>query len=130
MSRFISGVVLGFLANCVVCVGSTGVVHDGGYWAQLSGEAKNGYVNGYADAMRVSAEKVAQLRIAAELFHWKAASKIIPQVSSQLSAERLAPTDVIHELDKLYSNKRFNDLSLGQALQLIATKPARTSSKR
>jgi len=89
-------------------------------WNRLNNAAKEGYINGYRDAMQVSAGKLESLSIAADLFHWRGANKIIKQLWNELSTADLTPVQAVKKLDTLYSNPKYSELDLGQALQLIA----------
>ena len=71
MKKFAAGVMLGFVASWAVAFASSTVSHDGSFWNRLNTNAKDGYVNGYSDAMRVSVGKLDVLNSAADLFHWK-----------------------------------------------------------
>ncbi len=119
MKKFASGVLLGFLASWAVAFASPKVNHDGSFWNRLNTAAKDGYVNGYSDAMRVSIGKLDGLNIAADLFHWKGARKIIHQLSGQLSMNDVSSDQAVKQLDALYSNQKYSELDLGQALQLL-----------
>ena len=96
--------------------------HNGVFWNKLNVSAKSGYVNGYGDAMQVSVGKLDSLSIAADLFHWKGADKIIRQLSSELSTSELSSDEAVRKLDTLYSNPKYSELDLGQALQLLTVK--------
>ena len=122
MKRFSAGVVLGFLASWGIGFAAPNFSHNGGFWNKLNMSAKSGYVNGYGDAMQVSAGKLDSLTIAADLFHWKGAVKIIHQLSSELSTADLGDAAAVRKLDSLYSNSKYSELDLGQALQLLAAK--------
>jgi hypothetical protein len=131
MKRFSAGVVVGLLAGWVVALGATVVEHNGLYWGHLDSTAKSGYVNGYADAMQVSVGKLDNLTVAADLFHWKGAKKIIRQLSHELSVSEVKPDDVVRRLDDLYSNRKYSELDLGSALQLLtmrASEPLETAT--
>ncbi|MDO8434999.1 MAG: hypothetical protein Q7S58_21585 [Candidatus Binatus sp.] len=119
MKKFASGVLLGFLASWAVAFASPKANHDGSFWNRLNTAAKDGYVNGYSDAMRVSIGKLDGLNIAADLFHWKGARKIIHQLSGQLSMNDVSSDKAVKQLDELYSNQKYSELDLGQALQLL-----------
>ncbi len=119
MKKFSAGVVAGFLVSWAVAFGATVVEHNGIYWGRLNPTAKSGYVSGYVDAMQVSLGKLDNLQVAAELFHWKGAKKIIRQLSGELSVSDLGPDDVVRRLDDLYSNRKYSELDLGSALQLL-----------
>jgi hypothetical protein len=115
MKKFAVGVMVGFLASCGLAFASASLGHNGLFWNKLSTQAKDGYVNGYSDAMKVS---VGQLD-AADMFHWKGAHKIIKQLSHELSMADLSPNQAVSRLNSLYSNPKYSELDLGQALQLL-----------
>jgi hypothetical protein len=123
MKRFVAGVVVGFVASCAVAFASTSVNHNGLFWNKLNRPVKEGYVNGYADAMRVSVSKLDTLTTAGDLFHWKGSRKIIHELETQLSMSELAPQDAVNRLDTLYDNQKYSELDLGTALQLLALRP-------
>jgi hypothetical protein len=120
MKRFVAGVVVGLLASCAVAFASANANHNGLFWNKLNRNVKEGYVNGYADAMRVSVSKLDTLTTAGDLFHWKGSRKIIHELESQLSMSELAPQDAVTRLDTLYNNQKYSELDLGTALQLLA----------
>jgi hypothetical protein len=123
MKKFVVGVVVGFVASCAVSFASANASHDGVFWNKLNRTAKDGYVNGYADAMRVSVSKLDTLTTAGDLFHWKGSRKIIHQLETQLSMSELTPQDAVNRLDTLYNNQKYSELDLGTALQLLALRP-------
>ena len=108
MKKFIAGVVLGFVMTCAVGFAAPGFDHNGVFWNKLSNPAKTGYIKGYSDAIRVSVSKLDSLTIAADLFHWKGADKIIHQLSHELSMAELRPNDAVRKLDTLYSNSKYS----------------------
>ena len=120
MKKFGLGVVVGMLASCAVAFASQAASHDGLFWNALNRSAKDGYVNGYADAMRVSVAKLDTLTVAGNLFHWKGSAKIIHQLEAELSMAELQPNDAVKRLDTLYANQKYSELDLGSALQLLA----------
>ncbi|HTT76097.1 MAG TPA: hypothetical protein VMF50_08980 [Candidatus Binataceae bacterium] len=120
MKKFIAGLLLGLLTSSVIGFAATPVDHDGNFWDSLNNQAKTGYINGYSDAMQVSVGKLDYLRSASNFFHWKGADKIIHELSRQLSMAELTPDQAVKELDTLYSNPKYSELDLGQALQLLA----------
>lgn len=122
MKKFIAGVVLGFLVSCGVGMAAPSFDHNGIFWTKLSNQAKTGYIDGYSDAMQVSVGKLDSLTIAADLFHWKGANKIIRQLTRELSTSELTPDEAVNKLDKLYSNPKYSELDLGQALQLLSVR--------
>ena len=122
MKKFIAGVVVGFVASCGAGFAAQSFDHNGVFWNRLNGAAKTGYISGYGDAMQVSAGKLDSLSVAADLFHWRGANKIIRQLSSELSTADLTPDQAVKKLDTLYGNPKYNELDLGQALQLLAAR--------
>jgi hypothetical protein len=129
MKTFSAGVVTGLLTGWVVALGATVVEHNGVYWGGLNPAGKSGYVAGYADAIQVSVGKVDNLTVAAELFHWKGAAKIIRQLNSEMSVSALKPEEVIKRLDELYSSRKYSELDLSSAVQLLTMRgnePAET----
>ena len=128
MKRFVAGVVVGFVASCAVAFASSNANHDGLFWNKLNRAVKEGYVAGYADAMRVSVSKLDTLTTAGDLFHWKGSRKIIHEVETQLSMSELAHQDAVNRLDTLYNNQKYSELDLGTALQLLALRPQTTGT--
>ncbi|HTQ24452.1 MAG TPA: hypothetical protein VMI09_07120 [Candidatus Binataceae bacterium] len=120
MKKFIAGVVVGFGLSCAVVFAAPNFDHNGSYWNQLNASAKSGYVNGYSDAMQVSVGKLNVLTTAANLFHWKGADRIIRQLSHELAMLELKPEDAVKRLDTLYANRKYSELDLGTALQVLA----------
>jgi hypothetical protein len=122
MKRFSVGVMAGFLVSWGSGWAAANFNHNGLFWNKLSTPAKSSYVNGYSDAMQVSAGKLDSLTIAANLFHWKGADQIIRQLSSELATSDLGDDQAVRRLDTLYSNPKYSELDLGQALQLLLAK--------
>ena len=120
MKKFIAGVVVGFVLSCAGVFAAPSFDHNGSYWNQLNASAKSGYVNGYSDAMQVSVGKLDVLKTAADLFHWKGAERIIHQLSHELAMSDLTPTEAVNRLDTLYANRKYSELDLGTALQVLA----------
>lgn len=119
MKRFAIGVMVGFLAASGIALAAANFDHNGLYWNKLDRSAKSGYVDGYADAMQVSMGKLDNLTIAAELFHWKGARKIIGQLARELTVSDLKGAAVVKRLNELYANRKYAELDLGSALQLL-----------
>jgi hypothetical protein len=67
MKSFVVGMVVGSAVSCAVAFASSTVNHNEMFWNQLNRAAKDGYVNGYADAMRVSVSKLDTLTTAGDL---------------------------------------------------------------
>jgi hypothetical protein len=127
MKKFISGVLVGFLASCAIAFASSSAMHNGSFWKRLNRTAKDGYINGYSDAMRVSVAKLDDLNAAADLFHWRGARKIIGQLSRQLSTNQLTSEQTIQRLDELYSNNQYSELDLGSAIQTLMIRASETA---
>jgi hypothetical protein len=126
MKKFAAGVMLGCLASWAVAFASANVSHNGNFWNRLNGAAKDGYVNGYSDAMRVSVGKLDVLNSAADLFHWKGARRIIHQLSGQLAMDE-SPNQAVKRLDELYANQKYSELDLGEALQAVQIRANETA---
>ncbi len=129
MRKFIAGVVVGIMLSCAGVFAAPSFDHNGSYWNQLNASAKAGYVNGYSDAMQVSVGKLNILTTAASLFHWKGADKIIHQLSHELAMSELKPDEAVKRLDTLYANRKYAELDLGTALQLLAIRPPTDSAR-
>jgi hypothetical protein len=119
MKKFIAGVVVGCGLSCGAGLASSGLEHNGIFWQQLTNAAKTGYINGYRDAMDVSVQQVNTLSIAASYLHWKSGGKIIHQLTQELSMNTIKPEEAVRKLNALYSNPKYSQLDLGQALQLL-----------
>ena len=124
MKKFIAGVVVGCGLSCGIGLASPGVEHNGIFWQHLTLGAKTGYINGYSDAMDVSVQQVNTLSIAASYLHWKSGDKIIRQLIQELSMNGIRPEEAVRKLDALYSNTKYTQLELGQALQLLMAQTA------
>ncbi len=129
MKKFFAGAMLGFLASWAIASAAT-ANHNGFFWNKLTNAAKDGYVNGYSDAMRVSVSKLDTLTTAGDLFHWKGSRKIIHQLESQLSMSEITPEEAVTRLDTLYTNQKYTELDLGTALQLLALRAQDNLSTR
>jgi hypothetical protein len=128
MKKFIGGTIVGFLASWVCAFASPTFNHNGTFWNRLTGDGKSGYVNGYNDAMQVSVGKLDSLTIAADLFHWKGARKIIHQLSRELSLSDVTTAEAVKRLNALYASSKYSELDLGSALQLLSVPaPARSA---
>jgi len=123
MKKFVAGVVVGFVASCAFAVASSSADHNGLFWNKLNRPVKEGYINGYSDAMRVSVSKLDTLTTAGDLFHWKGSRKLIRQLEAQLSMADVTSQEAANRLDTLYNNQKYSELDLGTALQLLALHP-------
>jgi hypothetical protein len=124
MKKFIAGAVVGFGLSCGIGLASPSAEHNGTFWQQLTNPVKTGYVNGYRDAMDVSVQQVNTLLIAASYLHWKSGDKIVHQLMQELSMREIKPGEAVRKLDALYSNPKYSQLDLGQALQLLLAQTA------
>jgi hypothetical protein len=122
--NFVAGLAVGFAASCAVAAASSTTDHNGRFWNTLSRAEKEGYVNGYADAMKLSVSKIDALTIAGDLFRWKKSLKIIKDVETQLSIAEIEPAEAVNRLDMLYRNHSNSELDPGTALQSMANGPA------
>jgi hypothetical protein len=127
MKKFIAGAVVGFGLSCGIGLASPSAEHNGIFWQQLTSPAKTGYINGYRDAMDVSVQQVNTLLIAASYLHWKSGDKIIAQLTQELSMNDIKPDEAVRKLNSLYSNPKYSQLDLGQALQLLLAQTAETA---
>jgi|SRR5208283_860697 len=123
MKRFVAGFLVGFAASCAVAFASSSLNHNGMFWNRLERAAKDGYVNGYADAMEISVSKLDSLTTAGDLFHWKGSRKIVHEVEKQLSLSEISLEDAVNRLDTLYKNHEYGELDISSALQLVALQP-------
>lgn len=119
MKKFAAGVMLGFLISWSVGFAAQSVDHNGVFWNRLNKSAKVGYVDGYSDAMQVSLGKLDNLMVAADLFRWRGGKKIIRQLARELWSDDIGPQQAVTRLNKLYSDRKYSELDLGSALQLL-----------
>jgi hypothetical protein len=124
MKKFAAGVVLGFILSCGLGFAAQGLDHNGLFWSRLDISAKKGYVDGYSDAMQVSVGKLDNLMVAADLFRWKGAKKIIRQLSRELAISDQRPDEVVKRLNQLYADRKYSELDLGSAVQLLTMRGA------
>lgn len=127
MKKFGVGVLLGFLASWAIAFAAAPVGHDGTFWNKLNLSAKDGYVNGYSDAMKISVAQLDSLNIAANMFHWRGAPKIIHEATRQLSMTDMTPDQMVKRLNDLYSNQKYSELDLGEALQVLTMRARETA---
>src|SRR5262249_26073940 len=116
--NFASGVFLGLTLGGVLASAGQPGRHDGMFWKGLASHDKTAYVTGYSDAARASLSKFDQLKVAAALFHWKDAIKVLDQVSRGMDLSNLPANDLVAYLDSLYSNSRYGDFEVANAIEL------------
>jgi hypothetical protein len=120
MTRFAAGVIVGAGLCGVVAAAAQGSHHDGAFWSRLGNRDKAAYVAGYSDATHSSLGKLDNLRLAAGVFHWRGADKIIAQVARGMDVSGLPIPALIAYLDKVYSNPRYGNFEVGIAIELAA----------
>ncbi len=118
--RFAAGLVVGASLSCALASAAQIARHDGAFWKKLGSQDKVAYVDGYADAMHTSAGKLDQLKIAAALFHWKGADKILKQAQRGLEVSNLPARDLVAYLDGIYSSSQYGDFDVTNAIELAA----------
>ncbi len=137
--KFAAGVTVGASLSCAFAFAGQTLRHDGVFWKTLGKPDKTAYVDGYSDAARASLGKLDQLKVAAGLFHWKGADKILSQVGRGLDLSGLPSDELVAYLDNLYQNPRYGDFDVANAIdlavmhgidsQLLAQKSPPQSSK-
>ena len=121
MGKFAAGVIVGASFGCALAAAASQVSrHDGAFWSRLGNQDKAAYVAGYSDATHSSLAKLDNLKLAAGVFHWKGANKILAQVARGLDISGLPAPALIAYLDKVYSNRRYGDFDVGIAIELAA----------
>jgi len=116
--KFAAGVIAGASLSCAMAFGAQVVRHDGNFWKALTKPDKSAYVDGYSDAAQASMGKLDQLKVAAGLFHWKGADKILAQLARGLDVSGLSENDLVSYLDKIYQNPRYGDFDVSNAIDL------------
>ncbi len=118
MVKFAAGVVVGATLTCAAAAATQVVRHDGAFWKGLRNPDKIAYVDGYSDAAQAGLGKLDQLKVAAALFHWKGADKILNQVQRGLDVSHLSTNDLVAYLDTVYANPRYGDFDVANAIEL------------
>ncbi len=118
--RFGAGVVVGASLGCALAATAQVSRHDGAFWSRLGNQDRAAYVEGYSDASYCTLGKLDKLRVAAGVFHWKGANKVLAQVARGLDLSGLPAPVLIAYLDKVYSNPRYGDFDVGNAIELAA----------
>jgi hypothetical protein len=116
--KFAAGAMVGASLSCALALAAQTVRHDGDFWKTLATPDKAAYVDGYSDAARASLGKLDQLKVAAGLFHWKGADKILSQVARGLDVSGLSTDELVGYLDNLYQNPRYGDFDVSNAIDL------------
>ena len=128
MKKFAAGVMLGFVASWAVAFASANVSHNGSFWNRLNTTAKDGYVNGYSDAMRVSVGKldVPQFRRRPVSLEGRPPHHPPALAVSSRWAD-VSANQAVKRLDDLYSNQKYSELDLGEALQTLSIRAHETA---
>jgi hypothetical protein len=127
-AKFANAVIVGAVLSWGVGLAGQSANHNGGYWKNLSNPERLVYIEGYIDAMQVSSKKLENLRVAAELLHWKAAKKIFGQADREMIVSRWSPNELMHSLDTVYSDPKCYDLELVEAIELVAIRRGTSTS--
>jgi hypothetical protein len=120
MTRFAAGVAIGASLGCALAAAAQVPRHDGAFWSRLGSRDKAAYVAGYSDAAHANLGKLDNLKLAAGVFHWKGANKILAQVARGLDISGLPAPALIAYLDKVYSNPMYGDFDVENAIELAA----------
>ena len=118
--KFAAGLIVGASLSCVLASADQIARHDGAFWKSLGNQDKTAYVSGYSDAAQASLGKLDQLKLAAHLFHWKGADKILSQVGRGLDMSNLPSQDLVAFLNSVYSNPQYGDFDVANAIELAA----------
>jgi hypothetical protein len=110
--------VVGASLGCALASAATVTRHDGEFWKALRGPDKTAYVDGYHDAAQASLGKLDQLKVAASLFRWKGADKILAQLMRGLDLSGLSEDGLVAYLDSVYSNPQYGDFDVANAIEL------------
>ncbi len=120
MGKFVAGLIVGAGLSCTLAATAQVPHHDGVFWGRLDNQDKAAYVEGYSDAAHSSLGKLDNLKLAAGVFHWKGADKILAQVARGLDISSLPTPGLIAYLDSVYSDPRYGNFELGTAIELAA----------
>jgi hypothetical protein len=118
--KFAVGIVVGASLGCALASAAQIARHDGAFWKALGNQDKTAYVNGYSDAAQATLGKLDQLKVAAGLFHWKGADRILNQVERSLDMSDLPSQDLVAYLDSVYSSSQYGDFDVANAIELAA----------
>src|SRR5215469_2655672 len=81
---FVGAVILGAILGCSLGFAGQVSSRDGSYWHSLLPSGRIAYIEGYTDAMYITAKKLETLDAATRTLHWKGAKKIFGLVTSEL----------------------------------------------
>lgn len=108
---------MGASFGCALAAAAQVSRHNGAFWSRLGNHDKAAYVAGYSDATHCSLGKLDKLRLAAGVFYWKGADKILAQVARGRDISGLPAPALIAYLDKVYSNPRYGDFDVEVAIE-------------
>src|SRR5580692_10748689 len=129
MGKFVAGIAVGASLSYAVASAAQVSRHDGTFWGRLGNQDKTAYVMGYSEAMHTSFGKLDSLKVAAGVFHWKGANRILGQIARELDMSGLPADRVVAYLDSVYSNPRYEDFDVATAIELAAMRGADLKSQ-
>ena len=91
MGKFVAGIAVGASLSYAVASAAQVSRHDGTFWGRLGSQDKTAYVTGYSEAMHTSFGKLDSLKVAAGVFHWKGANRILGQIARELDMWAFQP---------------------------------------
>jgi hypothetical protein len=121
-ARFFGTTIGAAILGCGLGFAGHGPVRNADYWQHLAQPEKVTYIEGYADAMRLSDQKFEDLVAAAELLHWNNARRILRQARRDMMRAEITPAELIEDVNKVYSEPAYHNLELVQAMRLAIMK--------
>ena len=118
--QFAVGIAVGASLSCALASAAQVSHHDGAFWGRLGSLDKTAYVTGYSEAMHTSFGKLDSLKVAAGVFHWKGADRILGQIARELDMSGLPTDRLVASLNKIYSNPRYTDFDVANEIELAA----------
>jgi hypothetical protein len=118
--KLVAGIAVGASLSYALASAAQVSRHDGAFWGRLGSQDKTAYVTGYSEAMHTSFGKLDSLKVAAGVFHWKGANRILGQIARELDMSGLPADRVVAYLDSVYSNPRYGDFDVANAIELAA----------
>ena len=116
--KFVVGFAVGASLSYALASAAQVSRHDGTFWGRLGSRDKTAYVTGYSEAMHTSVGKLDSLKITARAFHWKGANRILGQIARELDMSGLPVGHLVAYLDSVYSNPRYGDFDVANAIEL------------
>jgi hypothetical protein len=118
MGKFVAGIATGASLSFTLVSAAQVARHDGAFWDNLSSQDKTAYVMGYSEAMHSSFSKLSGLKVAARIFHWKGANRILDQIAREFDMSDLPAGRAVAYLDSIYSNPQYRDFDVSNAIEL------------